>query len=66
MIERKKEGKRTLTNTVGSCESKTKSCSFRYPDASYSSSFCFQVKAENVLGEASSECVPIPMEKIGN
>ncbi|XP_026721780.1 interleukin-31 receptor subunit alpha isoform X2 [Athene cunicularia] len=54
----------TLPNTRNSCQSKTTSCSFYYPDVSYSSSFCFQVKAENVLGEASSDCVPIPMEKI--
>ncbi|XP_074711607.1 interleukin-31 receptor subunit alpha isoform X1 [Strix uralensis] len=54
----------TLPNTGNSCQSKTESCSFYYPDVSYSSSFCFQVKAENVLGEASSDCVPIPMEKI--
>ncbi|XP_054042276.1 interleukin-31 receptor subunit alpha isoform X2 [Rissa tridactyla] len=57
-------GRVTVLNTVGSCRSKTESCSFYYPDTPYSSSFCFQVKAENVLGEASSECVPIPMEKI--
>uniref|UniRef100_A0A672TM96 Fibronectin type-III domain-containing protein n=1 Tax=Strigops habroptila TaxID=2489341 RepID=A0A672TM96_STRHB len=50
--------------TMGSCQSKTESCSFYYPDTPYSSSFCFQVKAENILGEASSGCVPIPMEKI--
>lgn len=60
------EGRVTLPNTVGSCQSKTESCSFYYPDTPYSSSFCFQVKAENVLGEASSDCVPMPMEKIGN
>nr|XP_009941989.1 PREDICTED: interleukin-31 receptor subunit alpha [Opisthocomus hoazin] len=54
----------TLPNTVGSCQSQTESCSFYYPNTPYSSSFCFQVKAENVLGEASSDCVPIPMEKI--
>ncbi|XP_035759604.1 interleukin-31 receptor subunit alpha isoform X2 [Egretta garzetta] len=47
-----------------SCQNKTESCSFYYPDAPYISSFCFQVKAENVLGEASSDCVPIPLEKI--
>ncbi|KAM6328249.1 interleukin-31 receptor subunit alpha isoform 1-T2 [Alca torda] len=57
-------GRVTLPTTVGSCRSKTESCSFHYPDTPYSSSFCFQVKAENVLGEASSDCVPIPMEKI--
>lgn len=56
----------TLPSTVSFCESKMESCSFYYPDTPYSSSFCFQVKAENVLGEASSGCVPIPMEKIGN
>ncbi|XP_068783533.1 interleukin-31 receptor subunit alpha isoform X2 [Struthio camelus] len=55
----------TILNTVGSsCQSKTESCSFYYPNTPYSSSFCFQVKAENVLGEASSDCVPIAMEKI--
>ncbi|XP_009270796.1 PREDICTED: interleukin-31 receptor subunit alpha [Aptenodytes forsteri] len=54
----------TLPNTMGSCQSKTESCSFYYPDTPYSSSFCFQVKAENILGEASSDCVSIPMEKI--
>ncbi|XP_028942879.1 interleukin-31 receptor subunit alpha [Antrostomus carolinensis] len=58
------EGRVTLLNTVASCQSKMESCSFYYPDTPYSSSFCFQVKAENVLGEASSDCVPIPMEKI--
>ncbi|KAJ7423270.1 hypothetical protein WISP_34481 [Willisornis vidua] len=51
-------------STVSSCQSKTESCSFLYPDTPYSSSFCFQVKAENVLGEALSKCVPIAMEKI--
>ncbi|KAM6226562.1 interleukin-31 receptor subunit alpha isoform 1-T4 [Spheniscus humboldti] len=54
----------TLPNTMGSCQSKTESCSFYYPDTPYSSSFCFQVKAENILGEALSDCVPIPMEEI--
>nr|XP_009483575.1 PREDICTED: interleukin-31 receptor subunit alpha [Pelecanus crispus] len=54
----------TLPNSVKSCQNKTESCSFYYPDTPYSSSFCFQVKAENVLGEALSDCVPIPMEKI--
>ncbi|XP_010310315.2 interleukin-31 receptor subunit alpha isoform X1 [Balearica regulorum gibbericeps] len=54
----------TLPNIVGSCQSKTESCSFYYPNTPFSSAFCFQVKAENVLGEASSDCVPIPMEKI--
>ncbi|KAM6230670.1 interleukin-31 receptor subunit alpha isoform 3-T4 [Porphyrio hochstetteri] len=54
----------THPNTVDSCQSKTESCSFYYPNASYISSFCFQVKAKNVLGEASSDCVPIPLEKI--
>ncbi|KAK2521141.1 Il31ra [Columba guinea] len=58
------EGRVTLLNTMGSCQSKTESCSFYYPDTPYSSSFCFQVKAENVLGEALSDCVPIPLEKI--
>ncbi|XP_059689631.1 interleukin-31 receptor subunit alpha [Gavia stellata] len=58
------EGGMTLPNTVVSCQSKMESCSFYHPDTPYSSSFCFQVKAENVLGEASSVCVPIPMEKI--
>ncbi|XP_051497935.1 interleukin-31 receptor subunit alpha isoform X2 [Apus apus] len=58
------EGMVTLPNTVGTCQSKTESCSFRFPDTPYSSSSCFQVKAENVVGEASSDCVPIPMEKI--
>ncbi|XP_065519020.1 interleukin-31 receptor subunit alpha isoform X1 [Lathamus discolor] len=58
------EGGVTLPSTVGFCESKMESCSFYYPDTPYSSSFCFQVKAENVLGEASSGCVPMPMEKI--
>ncbi|XP_040976871.1 interleukin-31 receptor subunit alpha isoform X1 [Aquila chrysaetos chrysaetos] len=58
------EGGVTLPNTVRSCQNKTESCSFVYPDTPFSSSFCFQVKAENVLGEASSDCVPIPMEKI--
>ncbi|PKK24823.1 interleukin 31 receptor A [Columba livia] len=60
----KQEGRVTLLNTMGSCQSKTESCSFYYPDTPYSSSFCFQVKAENVLGEALSDCVPIPLEKI--
>ncbi|XP_064355901.1 interleukin-31 receptor subunit alpha-like [Dromaius novaehollandiae] len=55
----------TIPNMVGSsCQSKTESCSFYYPNTPYSSSFCFQVKAENVLGEASSDCVPIALEKI--
>ncbi|XP_009952695.1 PREDICTED: interleukin-31 receptor subunit alpha-like, partial [Leptosomus discolor] len=58
------EGGVILPNTVASCQSKTESCSFYYPNAPFSSSFCFQVKAENVLGEASSDCVPIPMEEI--
>ncbi|XP_010127667.1 PREDICTED: interleukin-31 receptor subunit alpha [Chlamydotis macqueenii] len=58
------EGTVTLPNIVNSCQSKTESCSFYYPYTPYSSSFCFQVKAENVLGEASSDCVHIPMEKI--
>lgn len=58
------EGRVILARTMGSCQSKTESCSFYYPDTPYSSSFCFQVKAENILGEASSGCVPIPMEKI--
>ncbi|XP_074934349.1 interleukin-31 receptor subunit alpha [Phalacrocorax aristotelis] len=58
------EGRVIFPNTVSSCQSKTESCSFYYPDTPYSSSFCFQVKAENVLGEALSDCVPIPMEKI--
>ncbi|XP_054254029.1 interleukin-31 receptor subunit alpha [Indicator indicator] len=46
------------------CESKTESCSFHHPDTPYSSSSCFQVKAENILGEAFSDCVPIRMENI--
>ncbi|XP_017666789.1 PREDICTED: probable ATP-dependent RNA helicase DDX4 isoform X3 [Lepidothrix coronata] len=55
----------TNPNTiVSSCQSKTESCSFLYPDTPYSSAFCFQVKAENVLGEALSKCVPIAMGKI--
>ncbi|XP_064497102.1 probable ATP-dependent RNA helicase DDX4 isoform X1 [Pseudopipra pipra] len=55
----------TNPNTiVSSCQSKTESCSFLYPDTSYSSAFCFQVKAENVLGAALSKCVPIAMGKI--
>ncbi|XP_051660629.1 probable ATP-dependent RNA helicase DDX4 isoform X3 [Manacus candei] len=55
----------TNPNTiVSSCQSKTESCSFLYPDTPYSSAFCFQVKAENVLGEALSKCVPIDMGKI--
>ncbi|XP_010191138.1 PREDICTED: interleukin-31 receptor subunit alpha [Mesitornis unicolor] len=54
----------TLPNTVGFCESEKESCSFYYPHIPYLSTFCFQVKAENVLGEALSDCVPIPMEKI--
>ncbi|XP_056180657.1 interleukin-31 receptor subunit alpha isoform X1 [Falco biarmicus] len=58
-----REGRVILQNTVA-CRSKTESCSFYYPDTPYSSSFCFQVKAENVLGEASSDCVPIPLERI--
>ncbi|XP_061874977.1 interleukin-31 receptor subunit alpha isoform X2 [Colius striatus] len=58
------EERMTFPKTEASCQSKTESCSFYYPDTPYSSSFCFQVKAENVLGKASSDCVPIPMEKI--
>ncbi|XP_014820304.1 PREDICTED: interleukin-31 receptor subunit alpha isoform X2 [Calidris pugnax] len=54
----------TLPDALGFCESKTESCSFNYPHTPYSSYFCFQVKAQNVLGEASSDCVHIPMEKI--
>ncbi|KAJ7412093.1 hypothetical protein BTVI_47665 [Pitangus sulphuratus] len=50
--------------TESTCESKRESCSFRHPDTPYGSSFCFQVKAENVLGEALSKCVPIAMGKI--
>ncbi|XP_063996078.1 interleukin-31 receptor subunit alpha [Pogoniulus pusillus] len=54
----------THPNTAYLCESKAESCSFYPPYAPYSSSSCFQVKAENVLGKASSDCVPIPMENI--
>ncbi|XP_071587682.1 interleukin-31 receptor subunit alpha isoform X2 [Heliangelus exortis] len=54
----------TLPGRLGSCQSKKESCSFCYPNIPYSSSSCFQVKAENVLGEASSDCVHMPMEKI--
>ncbi|XP_027490594.1 interleukin-6 receptor subunit beta-like isoform X3 [Corapipo altera] len=55
----------TNPNTIfSSCLSKTESCSFRYPDTPYSDASCFQVKAENVLGEALSKCVPIAMGKI--
>ncbi|KAM9368057.1 interleukin-31 receptor subunit alpha [Phaethornis superciliosus] len=54
----------TLPDRVGSCQSKKESCSFYYPNTPYSSSSCFQVKAENVLGKASSHCVRIPLEKI--
>ncbi|XP_050185883.1 interleukin-31 receptor subunit alpha [Myiozetetes cayanensis] len=50
--------------TDSTCESKRESCSFHHPDTPYGSSFCFQVKAENVLGEALSKCVPIAMGKI--
>ncbi|XP_027755974.1 probable ATP-dependent RNA helicase DDX4 isoform X4 [Empidonax traillii] len=50
--------------TQSTCESKRESCSFRPEDSPYGSSFCFQVKAENVLGEALSKCVPIAMKKI--
>uniref|UniRef100_A0A8C3C5P4 Interleukin 31 receptor A n=1 Tax=Cairina moschata TaxID=8855 RepID=A0A8C3C5P4_CAIMO len=49
---------------LSSCRSKTESCSFRHPNIPFSNSFCFQVKAQNVLGEAISECVPIAMESI--
>ncbi|KAM8793352.1 LOW QUALITY PROTEIN: interleukin-31 receptor subunit alpha-like [Eudromia elegans] len=54
-----------VLNTGGfSCQRKTESCSFFYLDIPFSSSFCFQVKAGNALGETVSKCVPIPMEKI--
>ncbi|XP_065595933.1 interleukin-31 receptor subunit alpha [Cyrtonyx montezumae] len=49
---------------ISICESKTESCSFRYPNIPFGDNLCFQVKAENVLGEASSDCVPINMEEI--
>ncbi|XP_062455733.1 interleukin-31 receptor subunit alpha [Rhea pennata] len=55
----------TIPNMIGSsCQSKNESCSFYYPNTPFGSTFCFQVKAENVLGEASSDCVPIALEKI--
>uniref|UniRef100_A0A493T007 Fibronectin type-III domain-containing protein n=1 Tax=Anas platyrhynchos platyrhynchos TaxID=8840 RepID=A0A493T007_ANAPP len=53
-----------LDSELSSCRSKTESCSFRHPNIPFSTSFCFQVKAQNVLGEAISECVPITMESI--
>ncbi|XP_025918534.1 interleukin-31 receptor subunit alpha [Apteryx rowi] len=60
-----KDGRVITPNVAGSsCQSKAESCSFRYPNTPYSSSFCFQVKAENVLGEALSDCIPIALEKI--
>lgn len=49
-----------------SCLTITESCSFSYPDNAYSSDFCFQVEAKNVLGASLTECVPIPLQKIGN
>ncbi|KAL9822328.1 interleukin-31 receptor subunit alpha isoform 2-T3 [Geothlypis trichas] len=47
-----------------SCLTITESCSFSYPDNAYSSDFCFQVEAKNVLGASLTECVPIPLQKI--
>lgn len=48
------------------CPTAAESCSFFPPNNPYSNDFCFQVKAKNVLGESSTECVPIPLQKIGN
>ncbi|XP_035409593.1 interleukin-31 receptor subunit alpha isoform X3 [Cygnus atratus] len=59
-----KQGLIMPDSELSSCRSKTESCSFRHPNTPFSNSFCFQVKAQNVLGEASSDCVPIAMENI--
>lgn len=56
----------TSPTTVSSCQNATESCSFFYPNTEYSNDFCFQVEAKNVLGNVSSDCVHIPLIKIGN
>ncbi|XP_014742528.1 PREDICTED: interleukin-31 receptor subunit alpha [Sturnus vulgaris] len=58
---------RNLTHSpysVTPCQNATESCSFFPPSNAYSNDFCFQVKAKNVLGESSTDCIPIPLQKI--
>ncbi|XP_053910840.1 interleukin-31 receptor subunit alpha isoform X2 [Cuculus canorus] len=57
-------GSMTPSKTIHTCPSKKESCSFRHPHVPYSSHFYFQVKAENILGEASSDCVLIAVKNI--
>ncbi|KAL2294288.1 hypothetical protein Nmel_008013 [Mimus melanotis] len=53
-----------FADSVISCQNGTESCSFFTPSIVYNNDFCFQVVAKNVLGESSTKCIPIPLEKI--
>ncbi|XP_067425114.1 interleukin-31 receptor subunit alpha [Emydura macquarii macquarii] len=46
------------------CQSNNGSCSFFPPYIPYADDYCYQVKAENILGESISDCVPIDLNKI--
>uniref|UniRef100_A0A8C8R5K5 Interleukin 31 receptor A n=1 Tax=Pelusios castaneus TaxID=367368 RepID=A0A8C8R5K5_9SAUR len=46
------------------CQSNNGSCSFFYPNVPYADNLCCQVKAKNILGESTSDCIPINLRKI--